>query len=86
MAQLRGSDKGKGTDFNYKSLGDGLRKAAADEGVTALYRGLLPRLLLKSLGGAIWYSTSAPASVSRDVAATAVRRYVHCRGLFEAAR
>jgi len=69
MAQLRGSDKGKGTDFNYKSLGDGLRKAAADEGVTALYRGLLPRLLLKSLGGAIWYST-----------------YVHCRGLFEAAR
>lgn len=59
MAQLRKADgaKAKGTDFNYKSLADGLAKASKAEGYAALYRGLLPRLILKSLGGAIWYST-----------------------------
>ena len=60
MAQLRrggGGGRGRGTDFGYRSLGDGLAKAVASEGYAALYRGLLPRLILKSLGGAIWYST-----------------------------
>ena len=50
---------------------DGLRKAAAEEGLVALYRGLLPRLLLKSVGGAIWYSTyvSRRAALGAPVAA-----------------
>ena len=63
--------KAKGTDFNYTSLADGLRKAAAEEGLVALYRGLLPRLLLKSVGGAIWYSTyvSCRAALGAPVAA-----------------
>ena len=73
MAQLRRGDgaKAKGTDFNYTSLADGLRKAAAEEGLVALYRGLLPRLLLKSVGGAIWYSTyvSCRAALGAPVAA-----------------
>ena len=59
MAQLRRSEgkHAKGADFNYTSLADGLRKATKLEGPGSLYRGLLPRLVLKSLGGAIWYST-----------------------------
>ena len=73
MAQLRRGDgaKAKGTDFNYTSLADGLRKAAAEEGMVSLYRGLLPRLLLKSVGGAIWYSTyvSCRAALGAPVAA-----------------
>ena len=49
--------KGQPSRFNYKSLPDGLSQAFHTEGIAALYRGLLPRLVLKSLGGAIWYST-----------------------------
>lgn len=45
---------GKTSRFNYTSVVDGLTTAARTEGFAALYRGLLPRLLLKSLGGAIW--------------------------------
>lgn len=45
-----------GTDFGYTGLLDGLVKAARTEGVLVLWRGLLPRLLLKSCGSSIWYS------------------------------
>lgn len=72
MAQLRRGEgsKAKGTDFNYTSLADGLKKAVGEEGIVALYRGLLPRLVLKSLGGAIWYSTyvSCRAALGSPVA------------------
>lgn len=53
MSQIKGQ---KDLRFNYTSLVDGLRTAAKTEGFAALYRGLLPRLVLKSLGGAIWYT------------------------------
>jgi solute carrier family 25 S-adenosylmethionine transporter 26 len=56
MAQLRVGES-RGRAFGYAGLRDGMAKAARTEGVAALYRGLLPRLLLKSCGGAIWYST-----------------------------
>ena len=46
----------KGTNFNYAGLLDGLQKAAKQEGMLALWRGLLPRLILKSLGSSIWYT------------------------------
>ena len=45
-----------GTDFGYTGLLDGLAKAARQEGILVLWRGLLPRLLLKSLGSSIWYT------------------------------
>jgi len=45
-----------GTDFGYTGLVDGLRKAVKQEGLIVLWRGLLPRLLLKSLGSSIWYA------------------------------
>jgi hypothetical protein len=47
----------KPKDFGYRGLVHGLRSAVASEGLMSLYRGLLPRLLLKSIGGSIWYST-----------------------------
>ena len=43
-------------DFGYTGLADGLAKAARQEGLLALWKGLLPRLLLKSVGSAIWYA------------------------------
>ena len=45
-----------GTDFGYHGLLDGLVKAVRQEGLLVLWRGLLPRLLLKSVGSMIWYS------------------------------
>jgi len=54
MSRIKGN---KDSRFNYTSLYDGLSQAFKHEGIAALYRGLLPRLLLKSLGGAIWFST-----------------------------
>jgi len=45
-----------GTDFGYHGLVDGMRKALQQEGALALWRGLLPKLLLKSVGSSIWYS------------------------------
>ena len=51
-----GAGTSGGTDFGYAGLVDGLRKAARAEGALALWRGLLPRLLLKSLGSTIWYA------------------------------
>lgn len=44
-------------DFGYTGVVHGLRKAAAEEGLLSLWRGLLPRLLLKSCGSSIWYTT-----------------------------
>ena len=69
MAQLRASEgkEAKGADFNYRSLADGLAKAARTEGPGALYRGLLPRLVLKSLGGAIWHGSRRPTFFSPGV-------------------
>ena len=69
MAQLRASEgkEAKGADFNYRSLADGLAKAARTEGPGALYRGLLPRLVLKSLGGAIWHGSPRPTFFSPGV-------------------
>lgn len=45
-----------GTDFGYTGLLDGLVKASQQEGVLVLWRGLLPRVVLKSCGSCIWYS------------------------------
>ena len=42
--------------LDVATLLDGLVKAARTEGVLVLWRGLLPRLLLKSCGSSIWYS------------------------------
>lgn len=42
-------------DFGYTGLVHGLRQIVATEGLGSLWRGLLPRLLLKSLGSMIWY-------------------------------
>eukprot|EP00658_Telonema_sp_P-2_P066040 TRINITY_DN55157_c0_g1_i1.p2 TRINITY_DN55157_c0_g1~~TRINITY_DN55157_c0_g1_i1.p2 ORF type:complete len:123 (-),score=3.67 TRINITY_DN55157_c0_g1_i1:223-591(-) len=44
-------------DFGYRGMWHGLRSVAAHEGVLALWRGLLPRLVLKGAGSSIWYAT-----------------------------
>eukprot|EP00966_Prymnesium_polylepis_P261023 6029356-Prymnesium_polylepis.1 len=56
QTQKRASAAVGGTDFGYRGLLDGLQKAAKAEGVVVLWRGLLPRLLLKSIGSMIWYT------------------------------
>lgn len=53
----KSSENLKGANFGYTGLVDGLRKASLREGPMALWRGLLPRLLLKSCGSSIWYMT-----------------------------
>eukprot|EP00308_Calcidiscus_leptoporus_P004876 CAMPEP_0119381182 /NCGR_PEP_ID=MMETSP1334-20130426/61744_1 /TAXON_ID=127549 /ORGANISM="Calcidiscus leptoporus, Strain RCC1130" /LENGTH=265 /DNA_ID=CAMNT_0007401233 /DNA_START=306 /DNA_END=1103 /DNA_ORIENTATION=- len=53
QTQQRGEGK---VDFGYNGLVDGFAKLARQEGVLALWRGILPRLLLKSVGSAIWYT------------------------------
>ena len=55
QTQKRREAKVGGTDFGYTGLVDGLRKAARQEGIIGLWRGLLPRLVLKSMGSSIWY-------------------------------
>lgn len=55
QTQKRAAANKGGADFGYTGLLDGLRKAALTEGIAVLWRGLLPRLLLKSFGGMIWY-------------------------------
>ena len=42
-------------DFGYNNLAHGLAKAVRDEGILALWRGMLPRLLNKALGSSIWF-------------------------------
>jgi hypothetical protein len=44
-------------NFGYRGLVHGLREAIRAEGIASLYRGLLPRLILKSVGGSLWYTT-----------------------------
>jgi hypothetical protein len=39
----------------YTGLFDGLRTVVREEGVLSLWRGLLPRLVLKAVGSLIWY-------------------------------
>jgi hypothetical protein len=34
---------------------DGLERVRVEEGLTGLFRGVLPRLLQKGLGSALWY-------------------------------
>ena len=52
----KGAGNTRGANFGYTGLVDGLQKAAKQEGLMALWRGLLPRLILKSLGSSIWYA------------------------------
>jgi len=54
--RLMATLKGKEDRYQYRSVVHGLSTAFRTEGLAALYRGLLPRLLLKSVGGALWYS------------------------------
>lgn len=43
--------------FMYEGLLHGLSTAVRTEGLHSLWKGLLPRLLTKSLGSVIWYTT-----------------------------
>lgn len=81
MARMHGST----SRFDYKSVFDGLTTAARTEGFAALYRGLLPRLLLKSLGGAIW---CGHVSLAQSVYHGARRysTYVYSRDVLSALR
>jgi len=58
MVQSDASQK-KDMAFGYVGLTDGIRSVVASEGVAALWRGVLPRLILKSLGSAIWLAVYA---------------------------
>lgn len=44
-----------GRSFGYRGVVHGLRSASAD-GFFALWRGVLPRLFLKSVGSSVWYA------------------------------
>ena len=46
---------GKGAAGNYQGLLDCLVRVAKEEGVGALYRGLVPRVVNIALGGAIFF-------------------------------
>jgi len=48
--------KGVGA-FAYDGLAHGLAKASRAEGMASLWRGLLPRLVTKSTGSLVWYTT-----------------------------
>jgi solute carrier family 25 S-adenosylmethionine transporter 26 len=45
-----------GRAFGYRGLFHGLRSAASADGFAMLWRGLLPRLILKSVGSSVWYT------------------------------
>ena len=47
---------GVARSFGYTGVYHGLRSAAMTDGVAALWRGLLPRLVLKSVGSSVWYT------------------------------
>lgn len=57
---------GRGVAFGYSGMVDGLRRAVAAEGLPSLWRGLLPRLLLKSLGSSLWYAVYMSARGALD--------------------
>lgn len=50
------SGAGVARSFGYTGVYHGLRSAAMADGVAALWRGLLPRLVLKSFGSSVWYT------------------------------
>eukprot|EP00614_Pseudopedinella_elastica_P024768 CAMPEP_0172645574 /NCGR_PEP_ID=MMETSP1068-20121228/239800_1 /TAXON_ID=35684 /ORGANISM="Pseudopedinella elastica, Strain CCMP716" /LENGTH=297 /DNA_ID=CAMNT_0013459811 /DNA_START=150 /DNA_END=1043 /DNA_ORIENTATION=+ len=57
MAQVKGgASKGGGIAFGYTGVVDGIYQVAKSEGVGSLWKGLLPRLILKSLGSSVWYA------------------------------
>ena len=57
MAQKKGArGPAKGKAFGYGGVLDGMRQVAAKEGVASLWKGLLPRLVLKSVGSSVWYA------------------------------
>ena len=57
IAQRKGTTgPAKGTAFGYKGVLHGLISASKSAGVFSLWKGLLPRLLLKSVGSSIWYA------------------------------
>ena len=43
-------------NFGYRGVIHGLRSVAATDGMLGLWRGLLPRLVLKSVGSSLWYT------------------------------
>ena len=77
MAQRRAGDAAGGggaaraaaaaVNYGYRNVAHGLLTAARTEGLLVLWRGLLPRLVLKSLGSSLWYSVYMGAR--RDVGA-----------------
>ena len=58
MAQRTASGSGpaEGVYFGYRGLLHGLWRAASADGVHSLWRGILPRLLIKGFGSSLWYS------------------------------
>lgn len=56
MAQRRAGAE-RGLAFGYTGIFHGLATAAKQEGILALWKGLLPRLVSMSCGSAIWYAT-----------------------------
>ena len=57
VVRTRLMTQGKNPNFQYDGLLHGLRKAVRREGLSSLWKGLLPRLLTKSMGSVIWYTT-----------------------------
>jgi hypothetical protein len=55
--RLMTQGKRGGGAFAYEGLAHGLQKAVSSEGLYSLWKGLLPRLLTKSMGSVIWYTT-----------------------------
>ena len=57
VVRTRLMTQGKNPHFQYEGLAHGLQTAVRREGLYSLWKGLLPRLLTKSLGSVIWYTT-----------------------------
>ena len=51
-----GSSGAAGRSFGYRGVFHGLASAAGADGLVSLWRGLLPRLFLKSVGSSVWYT------------------------------
>lgn len=49
--------RGQPGAFGYEGVAHGLRTVVRAEGVLALWKGLLPRLLTKAFGSLLWYTT-----------------------------
>uniref|UniRef100_A0A7S1TXY9 ADP,ATP carrier protein n=1 Tax=Phaeomonas parva TaxID=124430 RepID=A0A7S1TXY9_9STRA len=59
MAQRTASGSGptEGAYFGYRGVGHGLRRAVRAEGLVTLWRGSLPRLVIKASGSSLWFTT-----------------------------